>query len=797
MSLLKKTVIFLAVLTLSLFIVSSKAIIYAQVPAPVVDCGQVSDEEFHSLRPYQASPCSSEVAPYASFCGNNLTLKETIPARYPGGGGICNQIGGKIVCKFNVSVPAHTVTIDLSGANLPIMGNTEDVANSQSSADTLDDAQKTNEYVSWYLNGVIDRAEYGSTKNTDSNIVNFSGPIKKLLPSVIQEAQRIDTIQAAGITRHNQIAVCAQEGILGIWGKTKAHECYEGNGTAAKPDVYRLDNWDGDLSLLRAVLNLINPFDAWNKRIPPLPWNFESDILYRKAYNEWRGKSCLILPIIGLQCIDNPLIRNKWADLFPYIPLSSTEDKKGGIMIDSVSSATQGSSGITVANVTFSNQKPADLFFTHMQEVDELGEILQGTFAQKDADLTGSPTGVEPASCDMVDVRSNKGDSLFAGEISGSLAYSASFSCEFNPITPSKIPGPPQTCSKDVYISLSTKSAVPNIENVWARLVAGPSSIFKRIFPKLGTYIGTIKDIPGSTAITYSGGGVSENTDLKLPHIGGISEYFLKGIQTILRPKGYGETIIFGETTGTTCTPGSAGNIPNLPAGSGACKLTSTSIGGITLPPTMVSILETAAQSYNVPPGLILGVMYGEGAFNPGRYDWTEDNVKKWSMGCASMPGCSPTSFPSTGVVPFFENYWNQIKDAVKIIDPNRNPNPCNLLDATFALAKDLQKSQNGSGAFIDPTTKKPRSCYGINLNAGGDGSGSCSWDNSDYETAIRVWEFGTAYNSTYTCATKLGSCATGGGSAAACPGGDFCEKVGGSGNTSHNACVWNVAHSH
>ncbi|KKT67480.1 MAG: hypothetical protein UX25_C0022G0002 [Candidatus Woesebacteria bacterium GW2011_GWC2_45_9] len=74
-----------------------------------------------------------------------------------------------------------SVAVDLSDAELPILGNTEDVPNSQNADEGLDDAEKTNEYVSWYLNGVIGRAESG--EDVDLNkAVNFSGPLKKLLP---------------------------------------------------------------------------------------------------------------------------------------------------------------------------------------------------------------------------------------------------------------------------------------------------------------------------------------------------------------------------------------------------------------------------------------------------------------------------------------------------------------------------------------------------------------------------------------------------------------------------------------
>jgi len=845
MSLLKKTIIFLTGLTLLFLISSREAPVYAQddpYPEPPVECDDVRPNllklkfqgEFHSLRPYQASAtCLAKTENYATFCGNTLTLQQKIDVTYQPGVDDCSPIaGGKVRCNYTISVPRNpkvpnTITIKLSGANLPIMGNTEEVTNYKGKPDQLTDAQKVNGYVSWYLNGVNNRAEYpflNPTEATDaSKLVNFSGPLNKLLPQDVQVSIRINTINQAKVTRHDQIVACTFP-ILGI-----PVPCYDNRLLSYVLNKERLTSWNGNISSLPTLPT------TWNDRIPPQRKDFSDYTAYYKALREWRGQSCgeFTIPIIGtkiLLCYDNPLRPNYWASLFPYIPLSSTEDLEGNIKIDPTSLV--GSAGVT--NVTFSNQTPATLFFSHIQESSELGSILQNTYLAKGEAEIGPDTAVSPpSSCTTVDVRSNKGDNLFATSISGDLSYTASFTCDFNPPScNTKVgnycnkllgtcvqPGsdwtcmiplgqkdcpsgytcklgcfcnpPTQTCSKNISIALSTSSNTPKIDDVWSRLVGGPTAIVKRMFPKLGTQIGTLKDIPGSTSITYSGAQASSG-ELNLPHLGGISEYFLKGIQTMLRPKGYGETISFGETTGTACTPGSAGNIPNLPAGSGACKLTSTSIGGVTLPPTMVSILEAAAQSYHVPPGLILGVMFGESAFNnPGKYDWTEDNVKKWSMGCAAMPGCSPNSFPSTGVVPFSQSNWNGLGNAVAVVDPDREPNACNLLDAIFALAKGLNQSQNGSSAFAGKT------CYGIALNAGGGGSGSCSWNSSDYETAIRVWEFGTAYNSTYTCATKPGSCATGGGAAAACPVGDLCETVSGSGNTSHNACVWNVAHSH
>ncbi len=619
-------------LFVSLFFLSSNVKVSAQVPSnTAISCDNVGDPEFNSLRPYQANTqCTSQTASEASFCGNNLTIKETITQTYPGSGGNCSKIGNKVNCTYSVFIN-HPITIDLSGAELPIMGNTEDVLNSQNSVDELTNANKVNAYVSWYLNGVNNRAEYGESNNTDYDTVNFSGPIQKLLPGVIVDAQRIGSIENAKKERHDQVAVCAKQGsggflgtaqdILGL-GKSTPVNCYQGNGTNAQNDVYRLDSWKGDLSfwnagsnkLIEAITALVpdvaNIQDSirssianhWNKRVPPLPWEDDpfatptrrmTGLEYRKYYNEWKGKTCVIVPVIQyLACFENVLVPNKYADLFAYVPLSSTEDVEGEIKVDSVSSATNKVlGGVGVSNVRFSGQA-AQIFIPHMLEANELGDLIQSTYTPKDGDKLGDPTNVAAGtSCNSVEVRSNDGDDLFATQITGNLSYTASFTCSFDAES-TKAPfatpvcngiggarcvdknwtcgtsfgsvdcgteyqcgsncSPPEAtneCKKDVYINLSTKMSAPLADDVWSRLVAGPMSVFKRIFPKTNTEgsVGQILDIPGSTNISYSGLGVSSaDTDLKIPHIGGVSEYFLKGIQTALRPKGMGEPLSFG-----------------------------------------------------------------------------------------------------------------------------------------------------------------------------------------------------------------------------------------------------------
>jgi len=508
----------------------------AQVPSPYVSCDDVRSPEFHTLRPYQKSPCSQETTNTALFCGNQLVISDnvsTLQTTDPSTSDNCTLINDDTYrCTYGVN-KSKEVAIDLSKANFPIMGNTEDVVNSQNQSGGLSDAEKTNEYVSWYLNGATTPAETGFLDPDDANdiakIIDFSGPVNKLLPQKILKEARVKTITEASESRHNQIVGCVRAGQI--------VECYP-NRIGTHP--VRLSDW--------------------KKHLPPNEEDYDNFKDYWITYKRWRGESCLTLPIIGVSvCLDNPLKPNYWGNLFANIPLSSTEDRVG-LVETTIVGVQPVSDDIQITNISFSNQTPAELFFAHTEEVTDLAKLLQSTFASSDSDWVGSVTaGVSPTkSCDLTNIRTNPGDDLFAGEISGTLAYSAEFSCDFDSEAFTEVDA--LGCNKDVMASLSLITETPNVNEAWSRLVAGPSGIFKRIFPKVGEggAILGILDIPGATNVTYSGDGLiyagnpgnersGESAELYFPHVGGISEYFLKGIQTILRPKGFGEQIISGE----------------------------------------------------------------------------------------------------------------------------------------------------------------------------------------------------------------------------------------------------------
>jgi hypothetical protein len=516
---------------LGLGIIVSKA--KAQAPSPYVSCDEVRDPEFHSLRPYQKSPCNQEASQTAHFCGNQLVVSDSVSAlqiTLPFLAENCTLIDDdKYRCTYEIT-RSKDVAIDLSGASFPIMGNTEDVINSQNQTEGLDDAEKTNEYVSWYLSGVISPVEYGFIDPEDeedvSKIIDFSGPINKLLPRRVLNDAREETIERVTNSRHNQIIGC-------VTAFGKIIECSQ---SGSKP--IRITDF--------------------KKHLPPKEEDFKDFEHYWIAYKRWRGESCLNLPIIGPICIDNPLKPNYWGNLFAEIPLSSTEDRIGLVETETVG-VQPVSENITITDISFSNQEPAELFFAHTEEITKLAKLLQSTYISKDGEWGGAvTTGVSPTeACDLVNIRTNPGDDLFAGEITGILSYSAKFSCDFDSDDFVGVESP--ECKKEVLTSLSLITETPKADEAWSRLVAGPSGIFKRIFPKVGeggAILGLL-DIPGATNVTYSGEGLiyagnpgnersGESAELYFPHVGGISEYFLKGVQTILRPKGFGEQIISG-----------------------------------------------------------------------------------------------------------------------------------------------------------------------------------------------------------------------------------------------------------
>ena len=642
---------------LSLLYLSKAPEILAQdpypVPSPDIPCNATDSPEFNSLRPYQASPCYDKKDDLALFCGNTLFLPFPVDAAYHDASmQYCDPpSGNNLRCYFEKQVNISELEISMTGVQLPIMGNTEDVPNSTQET-SLPERDLVNHYVSWYLNGVTGRAEQlpleldttdedDERKLTDPDerrLIEMSGPLKKLLPWDIQVLERTEQIvrtskvekdeltsykqdrvieksgeedQAGNdkLDRHDQIIGCVYGIRFVVWEPVLAWPPWQKRDVTLG-DIPTPCYGDGPLDNLKVKVRL-SDYVEFN-HMPPLRDEYEDDDLatYLEHYKEWRGNFCTVIEIPELfiipvpsalkgkkilLCFDDPtnlLLPKYYANLWDNIPFSTTEDRLGEIEITS-SSVQPASSDMTVSNVVIETA-PADLFFPHMQEVDELTDTLQDTYVAQDVlDLKATPAKDSKVSglyCDIANVRTNKGDYLFptsdgdwkGGMVINELEFLASFPCDFSieydEFDNMYITNP--SCSKTAIVSLDTTTKTPLANEVWARLVEGDQSVFKRFYPKVGegSPVDEILDIPASSTVTYErsdGGtinvrgpdGSTSSPEIYFPHIGGIYEYFLMGIQTALRPKGMGS----GPLSGNLIDPGTVSS--SCSEGSGLCSV--------------------------------------------------------------------------------------------------------------------------------------------------------------------------------------------------------------------------------
>jgi|GEM_PF-5576604 len=701
-------------LLISYFVLNTK---YAMAATAIPNPGRIpcptnsSDPEFSSDRPYQASPCGSR--PITYWCGNGVVIDL---------GGVSTSYCGADTCPTDIHKDQRVV-VDLTNVQLPILGNTQLTANSANGADQIDDATKTNDYVSWYLGGTNNKAE------TNTNNLDTAGPLQKLLPGAIQDAQRIQTISSALSTssdytddetgktvskeaeNHNQIVVCGKSnlGVIGDFfhiGTITPTACYDGNGTAANGQTFRLineggsDSWEGDLSYWNNIANgviqqittlLPNlPVQAirdsignhWNKKVPPLPWDNDpysglpmTEVEYQKYYNEWRGKTCVLIPVINhLVCVDNFLVPNKYADLYPYVPLANTIDKKGAQAVTNVHiSAPRAEISIPIENGAehgYDIIHSPQLFISHSKESADLSALLQSTFkpqvkAGSKEPLTTIPGDVEnPATCQIISSRTNSGDDatfdtpksfidvIVHYDVTSIDCHDPRTVCDRDPDTHACLSTTHTiaNCSSEVYASIGSISKTPYADEIWDNTVAGSQSIFRRIYPKTGANapVTCIADSPASSNATYTvsggtsndvsgiqriiepdsssvgGGGSADSVDAQLyyPHFGGVLTYFLNGIQTALRPQGLGNPspesgTLCDNIAKTTCDGKLFASLQ--PPGSTTDTAHSYFESQIksALTPALISIYATAEQKTGVPCEILAGVHFEEGDNKP------------------------------------------------------------------------------------------------------------------------------------------------------------------------------------
>jgi hypothetical protein len=597
------------------------------VPPPYIPCGSTDVPEFHSLRPYQASPCRDDFDnEMDNYCANDLVTKETIVVR-PGDGipgsylSTPYNLNGR--CDGDVTKPPYTcrfekessvsIGVDMTDAELPIMGNTQLVPNQVNRGSPQPEqfsyARRVNEYVSWYLNGATYRADEElmdpdeiNLLDTSRHIINYSGPIKKLFPRgdnppgwAGQWKERQDEQGAANRgLRHNQIVIC---------------------------------------------LSGQNQVPCW--------WNFE-----RERYEDNDGNALTAVRL------------TESTPESPWLPFSSTEDKLGLVYMGFREDVQPGelnnqflgapghleykaeipagiNEGVQLTDMSFIPARDSDhLYFPHMEENVSLTDLLQQMYVP--LGISRGAASHEPRNtyvtdrCDLKDVRWNTGDDLF-GEISAPpeiasntgisgedmaavVEYTANFTCTFTerdgvdpdcwdlcmvtapcPCDPVEDPGncnlmgylscedyctdPGKCggnaeCEQEVYTATSLYTWTPKAEELWERTTAGNMSFVNRILPKIGSggMFDEIKDLPGVTSARYQSttsgveiisgeipsGKSGDRAELFIPHLGGIYEYFLITVQDTLRPYEMNSKFIRGGSgvPGGIGTPGTCSEAP-------------------------------------------------------------------------------------------------------------------------------------------------------------------------------------------------------------------------------------------
>lgn len=185
--------------------------------------------------------------------------------------------------------------------------------------------------------------------------------------------------------------------------------------------------------------------------------------------------------------------------------------------------------------------------------------------------------------------------------------------------------------------------------------------------------------------------------------------------------------------------------LPDLSTPQSSCSLCNAG-----LPKTLTDIFNKAAETYQVPASLIYSLFVSEGSDK--RWDWSEANIKAWSVCGGSVPQCDefatdtgargPFSFLSTPTGNNTYEWSPDYAESSKAVDPERNEfSPCNLIDSTFAIAAKLQHESGGATAGYTPPT-----CWGYTLHGPGVPghltiASSCradQWTESRIATAVR-----------------------------------------------------------
>lgn len=387
------------------------------------------ENEWHSLRPYPGSAnCSvrdlnkGEVA----MCANRMVAKQILEITMEGinTDSECskipeeqtltytNSIGDRVNylaewnswrCPNTEAQAEGNLTVNLTDAELPVLGNTEDVPNGSQAFSGLTYEQRVNNFVSWYLQGAVPTAEEEFAAATDPQglraILNFSGPIQKLMPwSVMNKSISVNYTcfprpPAPGIPiplTESQaqsplwIAICQsirreREELPNI--RTINASLLEGV-TTIRSGLFGVETTSGPMLKLRSGDDRHNQIVVCGGGFPEACYSRDGQTRLRRSN-----------------------LRNPLSLKYPYIPISTTEDVIGQLQVKEgslsglVNEEGSESSGFPPeAETPWEGENPLqivpiregpnandyenndDLFYAHTYESLQLSRLLQSTY---------------------------------------------------------------------------------------------------------------------------------------------------------------------------------------------------------------------------------------------------------------------------------------------------------------------------------------------------------------------------------------------------------------------------------
>ncbi|MBI2309528.1 hypothetical protein HYU89_01395 [Candidatus Collierbacteria bacterium] len=291
----------------------------------------------------------------------------------------------------------------------------------------------------------------------------------------------------------------------------------------------------------------------------------------------------------------------KWYILWRDMPFSQTVDLPGEIFATtSLADANVKNARLTITS-TLADFRVA---FPHLVEDDQMSQLLQAVFRPLGvAETSGfsEPNAVDYSTvnratpfntnyCDLRETYSNRGDSLETTRtITGNFSFTKTVTYSYTHGEKDANGKLLTTIDVDVSGPVSVFARNPlSIDNIYDRLVGGPSAIFKAIFPNPDQTLGGIKDLPAAAPISMNcgsgctvkpGNQEGRKAEVFFAHWGSVLTYFHDKLQKALDP--------LGRT--------SAG--PNPPGGGGlSCTMPITSCGPVNW---NLGLFDTYFNAYN------------------------------------------------------------------------------------------------------------------------------------------------------------------------------------------------------